>query len=195
MKTIPGRRFSGRGIAGIFRGLAKFFKPLINFLTPAVSKIVKTKTGQKLLKEAKKSAFKAGISTASDILEGKNVKDSMGDNLKKAGNSIINNMSKVSKKNHLSLKKFQEKDFTIFLPKVMKFSVSSAKKHLEKNWDNVNCHIAFLGPEKLHKFYKVLSYNKICEILSSFESFSLMRLGWKQKEKNPTLALHVRDVF
>ena len=77
----------------------------------------------------------------------------------------------------------------------MNFSVSSAKKHLEKNWDNVDCHIAFLGPEKLHKFYKVLSYSKICEILSSFESYSLMRLGRKQKEKNPTLALHVRDVF
>ena len=109
MKTIPGRRFSGRGIAGIFRGLAKFFKPLINFLTPAVSKIVKTKTGQKLLKEAKKSAIKAGISTASDILEGKNVKDSMGTNLKKAGNSIINNMSKVSKKKSSKTKKISRK--------------------------------------------------------------------------------------
>ena len=47
------RRLVGRGFGGIFRGLIKFFKPLVSFLLPSVTKAVKSKTGRKLLKQAK----------------------------------------------------------------------------------------------------------------------------------------------
>jgi hypothetical protein len=98
MKTIGNKHYTGRGIGGIFRGLAKNFKPLISFLTPHVKKAVTSKTGQKLLKQAKKSAVKAGVSTTADILNGENVKETVGKNLKKASADVFNNMTRVKTK-------------------------------------------------------------------------------------------------
>ena len=57
----------GRGFGGIFRGLIKFFKPLVRFLIPSVTKAVNSKTGRKLLKEAKKSAVKAGVASSDGL--------------------------------------------------------------------------------------------------------------------------------
>ena len=75
------------------------------------------------------------------------------------------------------------------------FNIDSASAHLQENWNNVNSPVGFLGPEKLFKFYKILPYSKIYDILSTFESYSLMKLTHKHKVKNPTIAHHVRDVF
>ena len=108
LKYRVGRRVVGRGFGGIFRGLIKFFKPLVRFLIPSVTKAVNSKTGQKLLKEAKKSAVKAGVSTASDILSGENVKKTVSRNLKRASSDVLKKMSEVSprkKKNKKSLSK------------------------------------------------------------------------------------------
>ena len=52
------KRIYGRGLGGIFRGIYKFFKLLFNFLIPTLSKAASSKTGQKLIKQAKKSALK-----------------------------------------------------------------------------------------------------------------------------------------
>ena len=60
----------GRGLGGIFRGVFKFFKPLFNFLMTTIKKVVEGKTGKKLIKQAKKSAFKAGVETLSNVSEG-----------------------------------------------------------------------------------------------------------------------------
>ena len=79
------RRIYGRG-----PGIYKFFKPLFNFLIPTLSKAASSKTGKKLIKQAKKSALKAGVSTLGDIASGENVGKSMSKNLKKASNYILN---------------------------------------------------------------------------------------------------------
>ena len=67
MSRLIHRRIYGRGIGGIFRGIYKFFRPLLNFLIPSLKKAVKSKTGRKLIKQAKKSALKAGVKTLSDV--------------------------------------------------------------------------------------------------------------------------------
>ena len=99
------RRLVGRGFGGIFRGLIKFFKPLVSFLLPSVTKAVKSTSGQKLLKQAKKSAIKAGISTATDVLAGENIKKSAGKNLKKASVDVLEKMREITPRK----KKFRKK--------------------------------------------------------------------------------------
>jgi hypothetical protein len=116
MKRIGVRQYSARGIGGIFRGLSKFFKPLIKFLTPHVKKAVTSKTGQKLLNQVKKSAVKAGVSVTSDILNGENVKETVGKNLKRASSDVLSNMNRVKeKKRKIKSKKLSKKQIFNFL--------------------------------------------------------------------------------
>lgn len=115
MKRLSNLHFTGRGFGGIFRGLARLFKPLINFLSPTVKRAVQSQTGQKLLKQAKKSAVRAAISTSSDILNGENVKNSIGNNLKKASNDVLHNMTKIkSNKKRVKNKKLSKKQLFNF---------------------------------------------------------------------------------
>ena len=82
MSRFVHKRIYGRGLGGIFRGVYKFFKPLLSFLIPTIKKAVKSTTGKKLIKQAKKSALKAGVKTLSDVSSGENVRESMTKNLK-----------------------------------------------------------------------------------------------------------------
>ena len=100
MSRLVHRRIYGRGIGGIFRGIYKFFRPLLNFLIPSLKKAVKSETGRKLIKQAKKSALKAGVKTLSDVSTGENVGESMTKNLKKATVDIlkkVENGGKITK--------------------------------------------------------------------------------------------------
>ena len=62
-------------------------------MVPTISKVTNSKTGRKLIKQAKKSAVKAGFSAASDIIEGGNVGATMSKNLKKASFDILEKVS------------------------------------------------------------------------------------------------------
>ena len=62
-------------------------------MIPTISKAAKSKTGQKLIKAAKKSAVKAGFSTASDVISGENVAQSMSKNFKKASGEVFKKMT------------------------------------------------------------------------------------------------------
>lgn len=75
------------------------------------------------------------------------------------------------------------------------FTKESAIEHLKENWDNVKSKVGFLGPQKIYKFYKILTYKEIHSILSTFESYTLMKSTHIQKKSNPTLVQHIRDVF
>ena len=105
MSRFVRKKIYGRGLGGIFRGIYQFFRPLLNFILPTISKVVSSKTGKKLIKQAKKSAIKA---TIGDISSGGNLKDSMSKNLKKASEDILTkleNSGKVSKKKTKNKKK------------------------------------------------------------------------------------------
>ena len=108
MSRFVRKKIYGRGLGGIFRGIYKFFRPLLNFILPTISKVVSSKTGKKLIKQAKKSAIKAGIHTIGDISSGGNLKASMSIFLKKASEDILTkleNNGKVSKKKMKNKKK------------------------------------------------------------------------------------------
>ena len=78
----------------------------------------------------------------------------------------------------------------------MAFTEKSALEHLKENWNNVNSMIGFLGVSKLYDFYnRVLTFDQIRSILSTFESYSLMSLVHKTTKSNPTIAHHKRDVI
>ena len=76
------------------------------------------------------------------------------------------------------------------------FSRESAVLHLKENWDDVGNPIGFLGVNKIYDFYnRVLPKREIKNVLSKFESFSLMSEIHKTKKQNKTIALHPRDCF
>ena len=98
MKIRNDQYLVGRGVGGIFRGIVKFFKPLLKFLSPVVTKAVKSKTGQKLINQVKKSAVKAAIKTSSDVISGENVKNSVSNNLNSASEEVLASFFKKKKK-------------------------------------------------------------------------------------------------
>ena len=59
MSRFVRKKIYGRGLGGIFRGIYKFFRPLLNFILPTISKVVSSKTGKKLIKQAKKICYKS----------------------------------------------------------------------------------------------------------------------------------------
>ena len=71
-------------------------------MLPTITKVASSKTGKKLIKQAKKSALKAGIHTIGDTSAGKNVKSSISKNLKKASKDIL---SKLEDDNRVGKKK------------------------------------------------------------------------------------------
>ena len=103
------QKFVGRGVGGIFRGIIKFFNPLFNFLVPTISKVANSKTGRKLIRQAKKSVVKAGFLSGPDIIDGENVGSTMSKHLKKASVDILKKVGdsgNVRKKGNL--KKLQK---------------------------------------------------------------------------------------
>ena len=104
MSRFTRKKIYGRGLGGIFWGVYKFFKPLVNFLLPSITKAATSKTGKKLIKQAKKSAIKAGVNTIGDISSGENVGVSMSKNLKKASADILNKFENGGKVNEKSQK-------------------------------------------------------------------------------------------
>ena len=86
---------------------------MLNFLLPTILKAASSKAGKKLVKQAKKSAIKAGIHTIGDISSGENLKTSMSKNLKQASRDILSkleNNGKISKKK-MKIKKKKECNF------------------------------------------------------------------------------------
>ena len=112
MSRFIHRKIYGRGLGGLFRGVFKFFKPLFNFLMPTIKKVVKSKTGKNLIKQAKKSAFKAGVKTLSNVSEGENVGTSITKNLKKATSDILKKVESVGKIS--KSKKKKKKNYNFF---------------------------------------------------------------------------------
>ena len=59
---------------------------------------------------------------------------------------------------------------------MMEWTTRSAKHDLSQNWTNPTSPIAFQGSSKLYKYYDgMLKHSQIQKILSTFESYSVMR--------------------
>ena len=114
MSRFVRKRIYGRGLGGIFRGVYKFFRPLLNFLLPTISKVASSKTGKKLIKQAKKSAIKAGIHTIGDISSGENLKASMSKILKQASKDILTKLENNGKLSKKKMKIKKKKGYNFF---------------------------------------------------------------------------------
>ena len=76
------------------------------------------------------------------------------------------------------------------------FSRETAISHLKENWNNVGNPVGFLGVNKIYDFYdRVLPKREIKNVLSKFESFSLMSEIHTTKKQNKTIALYPGDCF
>ena len=72
---------------------------------------------------------------------------------------------------------------------------TSAIEHLKKNYKNINSPVCFQSISALKKIYRILSKRDIEDVLSTYESYSLMKPLNYRKKTNPFIALHIRDVF
>lgn len=77
----------------------------------------------------------------------------------------------------------------------------SAKTHIVQNWAKPASEVAFKGPSKLHAYYGgVLSNDEITKVLSTFESYSIMRQEHGSKNRKwegfsfPTWLWNVAEV-
>ena len=64
------------------------------------------------------------------------------------------------------------------------WTTEKARKHLIDNWSNPKSSVSFLGTSRIYNFYsKTLSYSEIKEILSTKESWSLMKMAPRKSRK------------
>ena len=70
----------GRGIGGILKFAAKLFSPLKSLAATAI----KSDSGKKIVKALKKQAVSSSINIANDVAAGRNIKESINDEVIKA---------------------------------------------------------------------------------------------------------------
>lgn len=84
----------GSGIGSIFSNIFRGIIPLASKAVNIGRKVISSPTGQKIMKAAKRTAIDAGLDIATDVLQGKNVKEAAKSNLKTVGTRFLDNASK-----------------------------------------------------------------------------------------------------
>ena len=74
----------GRGIGGLLRIASKLFRPLGSL----TSKALKSQTGKKIMNAVKDQAIDSSINVARDLVEGKNIKESLKDEFENAKSNV-----------------------------------------------------------------------------------------------------------
>lgn len=78
---VGGERIQrGRGIGGLLRMASKLFFPVAK----VVKKVLKSDTGRKIVNAVKDQAINSSLNIVNDLSEGKNIKESLSDEFKKA---------------------------------------------------------------------------------------------------------------
>ena len=104
----------GAGIGNIFTNIFRGVLPLVKSLFGVGAKAIKSSAGQTIIREAKRSALKAGLNVAADALSGQNIPKSLKHNVKHAGRKVVKSLSrppptKKSTKSKASGKKRRKK--------------------------------------------------------------------------------------
>jgi len=82
----------GRGVGGIFRTLMKGIVPVVNY----VGKFLKSPTGKAIKSSVKRAAVESGGQFISDVVAGKNMKESLKENSSAARDRIANRIKQLS---------------------------------------------------------------------------------------------------
>ena len=72
--------------------------PVVRKSVPFVQKAVKSEVGQDMLKQVKKSALKSSLNLMEDVAQGKNIKESLSENLSKEAEDISRSLAKIGAK-------------------------------------------------------------------------------------------------
>ena len=71
----------------------------------------------------------------------------------------------------------------------------TALEYIRKNYSNPESLICYASISGLRDIFKILSVEEITNVLSTFESWSLMKSSRDPKRYNPFIAQHLRDVM
>ena len=91
-------RLRGGGVGAIFSSIYRALVPLASSIFKVGSKIVTSKSGQKVLKAAKRSAVQAGLDVAQDALRGENAVESMKKRGREAAVNLVSEISDAHRK-------------------------------------------------------------------------------------------------
>jgi hypothetical protein len=92
----PDAYIRGRGIGSIFGRIFSSVVPIVRGALGIGSKIAKSKVGQELAKEVKKSATQAGVNVVSDALKGRNILQSSKEALSQASKNVGNKLEELT---------------------------------------------------------------------------------------------------
>jgi len=84
----------GSGIGSIFSNIFRGLVPLAKNLFSVGKRAVMSKTGQQVMKAAKRTAMDAGLDIVNDVLDGENLKASAKKNLRRSGKTMLQNVKK-----------------------------------------------------------------------------------------------------
>ena len=71
----------------------------------------------------------------------------------------------------------------------------TALEYIRKNYSNPESLICYASISGLRDIFKILTVEEITNVLSTFESWSLMKSSRDPKRYNPFIAQHLRDVM
>ena len=96
LRFVGGERLQrGRGIGGLLRLAKSVFSPLLKKAGSAVVSAAKSKAGQSAIKSLKKQAIDSSLNVATDILSGKNVGDSLKDEVSNVKEASLAKLSEL----------------------------------------------------------------------------------------------------
>lgn len=81
------------------------------------------------------------------------------------------------------------------IDKIKKMDKEAALEHIKKNYSNPGSIICYSSVSGLKDLFKILSEEEIKNVLSTFETWSLMKSSRNPKKYNPFIAQHLRDVW
>lgn len=81
------------------------------------------------------------------------------------------------------------------IDKIKTMDKEAALEHIKKNYSNPDSIICYSSVSGLKDLFKILSEEEIKSVLSTFETWSLMKSSRDPKKYNPFIAQHLRDVW
>ena len=90
--------YVGSGIGSIFKWIGKLLYPTMRKTIPLVQKAASSSVGKKAIKSVKKGALNAGINVMEDVIAGKNVKDSIKENISRESKNVGKSVAKYTTK-------------------------------------------------------------------------------------------------
>ena len=88
-----------------------------------------------------------------------------------------------------------EEDIPTEIEEIKKMDKESALSHIKTNYSNPESIICYSSVSGLKSLFKILTEEEIKSVLSTFETWSLMKSSRDPKKYNPFIAQHLRDVW